>query len=499
MNLREYSRDLVVFLFLEDVDRGASIKIPVATAGYQTYFFSDMKTLQDRMKQMVPQVIVFETTSMKQSLSDFVQYCLNLDAEIRFIPIAGEHQFPILAQYNQYGFEDIISFSDVALPERVLWSLDRLTERMLFALQNKKLIEDLQFYKTSAIQNSKNEITEKSKPIVQLVYPIAERIQTLRAASTPEDLIQRYLNFFTQLKVVYFKALPTVASFVALSGVQVDSSQVNGVGISLAPADRSQFLGQLKLHKASPEFAELLKKHFQIKVPRLQALYVGEELHGLFAFSEIGNTADEHEYFDGFKLFSLVYENMFLSSRVGQLQLSDSLTGLFLKSYYDKKLTEEFDRAQRARLPVSVLKVCLDDFFEIEQSLGEPVRDQVLQLIAKEMSSTGRKHDIAARTGQNEFSLLLPHCERGGAMIRAERLRRSIEASTAVSGGIRLSVSIGLSEYPSLCSSALDLDRTALLALQHIAGKGGNRLCAWKADPSHQPEFVVAAAGVSKT
>lgn len=59
--------------------------------------------------------------------------------------------------------------------------------------------------------------------------------------------------------------------------------------------------------------------------------------------------------------------------------------------------------------------------------------------------------------------------------------------------GMKVSVSLGVSEYPSLCDSARTLDETATKALLHIVDKGGNKICLYKAPDSHRPEFEVAA------
>ena len=91
----------------------------------------------------------------------------------------------------------------------------------------------------------------------------------------------------------------------------------------------------------------------------------------------------------------------------------------------------------------------------------------------------------------NEMAMILPHCSKKGAAIRAERLRRIVEGTTFMENGMKVSISLGVSEYPSLCDSAKTLDETATKALTHILDKGGNKICLYKAPDSHHPEFEV--------
>jgi diguanylate cyclase (GGDEF)-like protein len=178
---------------------------------------------------------------------------------------------------------------------------------------------------------------------------------------------------------------------------------------------------------------------------------------------------------------------------VDSLEVQDAATELFNRNYYQKVLDDEASRARRLKQPLSVVKVALDNFYEIDSSLGEAARDELLKSVGAVIAKTSRTNDITARTGLNEIAMLLPHCSKKGAALRAERLRRIIEGTTFIEKGIKVTVSLGVSEYPSLCDSAKTLDESATKALLHIIDKGGNKICLFKAAQSHRPEFEVAA------
>jgi len=144
-------------------------------------------------------------------------------------------------------------------------------------------------------------------------------------------------------------------------------------------------------------------------------------------------------------------------------------------------------------VPLSVVKISLDDFYELESSMGEATRDELLKSLASVVHKSSRTNDLSCRTGMNELSMILPHCSKKGAALRAERLRRIVEATSLMDNGIKVSISLGVSEYPSLCDSAKSLDETAAKALNHIFDKGGNKICLYKAPGDYKPEFLVPA------
>ena len=120
-----------------------------------------------------------------------------------------------------------------------------------------------------------------------------------------------------------------------------------------------------------------------------------------------------------------------------------------------------------------------DRFSEWVDQLGAQPADSLLKGVAAILKQTARLTDVVARTGTNEFSVLLPHTEQTGAAIKGERLRRMIEAAKfplLASQNDSFTVSIGISEYPNLSQDAESLVRTADQALAQVKASG-NRVC----------------------
>jgi two-component system cell cycle response regulator len=125
-----------------------------------------------------------------------------------------------------------------------------------------------------------------------------------------------------------------------------------------------------------------------------------------------------------------------------QLAMTDQLTGLynrhFLSGYVPKRISE----AIRHGSYLSLILVDLDYFKSINDNYGHEVGDDVLQLVASKLNSISRAEDIAVRLGGEEFILLLPHCDKQGALEKAESLRHQIEQLNPC--GIKVTASFGV-------------------------------------------------------
>ena len=123
---------------------------------------------------------------------------------------------------------------------------------------------------------------------------------------------------------------------------------------------------------------------------------------------------------------AIALENARLHDIVQQQAMTDELTGLVNRRRFLAALESEIERARRLGGSLSVVLADLDDFKRINDRYGHPAGDEVLQAFADLIRAHGRDVDIAGRLGGEEFALLLPETEVGGAVAGAERLCRSL-------------------------------------------------------------------------
>jgi diguanylate cyclase (GGDEF)-like protein len=147
-----------------------------------------------------------------------------------------------------------------------------------------------------------------------------------------------------------------------------------------------------------------------------------------------------------------------------QLATHDSLTGLYNRRFFFEKAKEEFARAKRHGRDLALIMMDVDDFKQVNDRYGHLIGDCVLQEAAARMSVITRETDLLARYGGDEFILLLPETDYAGALVAAERLRRTISAQPAATerGPIAMRLSLGvafLADHPDLSHLLDQADR----------------------------------------
>lgn len=117
---------------------------------------------------------------------------------------------------------------------------------------------------------------------------------------------------------------------------------------------------------------------------------------------------------------------------------TDSLTGLSNRRGMDEALTRQFALMHRYQNAFAVALLDIDHFRRVNEERGRPYGDQVLCRVAQWLSSRVRDTDIVARSGGEEFAVIMPETDLEGACVLAERVRASLseELSITVSGGV---------------------------------------------------------------
>ncbi|HEX5276289.1 MAG TPA: diguanylate cyclase [Fluviicoccus sp.] len=133
--------------------------------------------------------------------------------------------------------------------------------------------------------------------------------------------------------------------------------------------------------------------------------------------------------------------------RLQMVSITDGLTGLKNRRFFDESSHAEYQRAYREKTCLSFLMIDIDFFKRINDTYGHPFGDLCLQKAAGIiMSAIKRPPDLAARYGGEEFIVMLPNTDPEGAMTVARLIHRTF-AETVVSDGQRevtLTVSIGV-------------------------------------------------------
>lgn len=168
----------------------------------------------------------------------------------------------------------------------------------------------------------------------------------------------------------------------------------------------------------------------------------------------------------------------FMYSQTKHMSVTDSLTGLFNRRYFENTYEREFLRAQRYSNDMSVAVLDVDFFKKINDTYGHLCGDYVLKEIAYLTLQTFRKTDIVFRYGGEEIVVILTETPLEKAIIPLERLRKAIEnyPFNYDSNDIRVTVSIGVEALHSEITSAENLLGNADRALYIAKEQGRNRV-----------------------
>ena len=132
--------------------------------------------------------------------------------------------------------------------------------------------------------------------------------------------------------------------------------------------------------------------------------------------------------------------------KLKQAGLTDALTGINNRRFFDQRLEEEISRSKRLESSLSCLFIDIDHFKIINDSYGHDVGDMVLRNVAELLRAQLRSIDVVARYGGEEFAILLGQSGRKKAIEIAERIR-SIIADTIFEEGkdqVSITVSVGV-------------------------------------------------------
>jgi len=210
-------------------------------------------------------------------------------------------------------------------------------------------------------------------------------------------------------------------------------------------------------------------------------------LHGkVNAVLGIGNSRegflysrDDIELLDIFsKQIAIAIENDLLAHRVEKLEIKDTLTGLYNQSFIASRLGEEIKRAIIYQRPCSLVIFDIDKFKNYRQKFGLIAAESAIKKIATLVRDSVAEIDRVGRTGDDEFSIILPEKNKRQAQEVAEEIRKKVEFiyGEDADPDNRLTFSAGISENPLDGIDAEQLIAKARELLTKAKASGSNRI-----------------------
>lgn len=193
------------------------------------------------------------------------------------------------------------------------------------------------------------------------------------------------------------------------------------------------------------------------------------------SISRINNEAGKITHY--FAFFHDITELKRKEKQISIMAYSDALTKLPNRAALELRLAKALSRADRKDLTLAIFFIDLDNFKNINDSLGHDIGDQVLIEVAARLAQTIRTEDTLSRLGGDEFILLSENIENESAVYNlANRLLASLKLPIPVgTSPIYINASIGISIYPNDGRTIQELIKNADMAMYKAKGEGKNK------------------------
>ncbi|WMW80714.1 EAL domain-containing protein [Undibacterium cyanobacteriorum] len=166
-------------------------------------------------------------------------------------------------------------------------------------------------------------------------------------------------------------------------------------------------------------------------------------------------------------------ENYHAKQKIEELAFTDALTGLPNRMLLEERISQSITHASRDQGQFALLFLDLDNFKQINDSLGHPFGDRVLVEVTERLKRCLRQVDTAARLGGDEFVLLLHQADAAGAEICARRVLADLSAPFNLDGiDFTVTCSIGIALYPEDGTQMQDLIKNADSAMYYVKERG---------------------------
>ncbi len=308
------------------------------------------------------------------------------------------------------------------------------------------------------------------------------------------------MEFFVQsveFPILYFEYLKEPAWLILpykSSSVSTNHTH-QSVCLRLYELDISFDPSQLYRPSTIPAVDKEIIKHLGNVEYQCYPLVFNNHIKGFFAVPKQPVKKDKPKPDDYFFILDYYLKNTLWMQKWKQESTKDELTNGLNKKAFLKVLFTEVSRARRLNLPVSVMVMQIDQWSDLKSVYGNYQAYLFLKALSKNLTRDMRVYDTLGCLSNGRLAIILPHTSERGAGQKAEKIRWTLQSSDfskVFSQHNRLSISLGLVEYPKVGRTAENLLRYVEQALSFARKECGGNITA-VAGPSvgFKPDFYV--------
>jgi two-component system cell cycle response regulator len=411
----------------------------LAEQGYEVTAAEDGEAAMAALKGQEFTLALLDLMLPVHSGLDLLAYIKAHTPDTEVILFTGHAGLESAVQALRLGAYDYLLKADLRLAD-LQTLVGRALERRRLALENRDLLTN--------ISQAQEELVKRRARELAQVRQIAE---TLAGPLTWDQLVRGLVNLI-------WDSLPLKVLGLELEGKEEDLP----LEVYRRQADVSD--------AAYQTFRDLLKGHLALEAeappatgPLPALLWEKIEVANITLAAGAGRdepfTPEETELF---RIFILQGEagikNLVLFDRVKSMAIRDALTGLYNYGYFKEALHYEVEKSRRYNTPLSLVFLDIDNFKQINDTLGHLKGDKIMRQVANILKQGIRQADLLSRYGGDEFVVLLSQTSAEQAMVVAERLRTLICQSdiNPLPHGLLVTVSIGVAGLePGMRTEAL--------------------------------------------
>jgi diguanylate cyclase (GGDEF)-like protein/PAS domain S-box-containing protein len=313
---------------------------------------------------------------------------------------------------------------------------------------------------------------------------------------TVEDITTRKQTEAAQAR--FTAILEATTDFVGIADSQGKPLFLNQAGYKILGLDPQQDISQLNIFDCHPDWANeiLLEKVFPTLLSR--GVWNGEmallnrqkeEIPVSQVIVAKSSAAGELDFVA--TIARDISERKRLEAQLSYLANHDSLTGLFNRRYFQAQLEHYLELLQRDHQSGALVLIDIDDFKDINDTLGHKAGDDLLKNLAALLQEQIAEKDVLARLGGDEFAILIPQTSLHDIDSIKQKIVGALKNHVVVADGqpVRMTVSIGATVFPDHGTIADELFAHADLAMYKSKKLGSNCFSLYTPDPQWQVQI----------